>query len=185
MQPDSARRFATALVLLGLLSAACTRPGGGPSGPEGGASPSDPTARPATVDLTPQTPASAQGQCVDEARFLEDLSVPDGTVVEPGESVDKRWSVRNTGTCDWGPGYRLVPLGENPLAGVGEVALYPAKAGAEAIWRVTFEAPAEAGEYLGQWQAASPSGGRFGESVFSLLVVAEEADPATATPSNQ
>jgi hypothetical protein len=121
---------------------------------------------------------------VDDALYLEDLTVPDGTTVAPGEQVDKRWSMRNTGTCDWGPGYRLSPLGTNALAEEGEVALYPARAGAEAIWRVTFAAPREEGEYLGQWQAVSPQGEAFGEAVFALIEVVGPQTLAaqTATP---
>jgi hypothetical protein len=46
------------------------------------------------------------------------------------------------------------------------------------MWRVSFTAPDEPGEYLGQWQAANPEGQVFGDAVFLLIVVEE---PASAT----
>ena len=65
-----------------------------------------------TFTHAPPTPGPlavlTQAGCVDQARFIEDLSVPDGSQVEPGALIDKRWSVMNSGTCNWGPGYRLV-----------------------------------------------------------------------------
>jgi hypothetical protein len=99
--------------------------------------------------------------------------------VAPGEQIDKRWSVRNTGTCDWGAGYRLVRTSSDGLVGPEAVPLYPARAGTDAVLRVIFTAPEDPGEYVSQWQAESPDGFRFGEGVFLYVVVS----PApTATP---
>ncbi|MGH2619997.1 MAG: NBR1-Ig-like domain-containing protein [Anaerolineales bacterium] len=121
------------------------------------------------------TPASqivlVQGACVDQARFIEDLSVPDGSRVEPGALIDKRWSVLNSGTCDWGPGYRLIRTDTGSLGGPAELALYPARAGEAAIWQVLLTAPREPGQQLASWQARSPSGELFGDPVFVLVEV--------------
>lgn len=129
------------------------------------------TEREASVSPTPG--ATAVADCVDDARFLEDVTVPDGSKVAPGQWVDKRWAMENTGTCDWGPGYRLVPLGDNPMAGEREWALFPARSGAKAIWQVQFEAPSEPGDYIGEWGAVNPVGESFGTPVFTLIVVEE------------
>ncbi len=45
--------------------------------------------------------------CINNLTYLEDLTLPDGTVVKPGESLDKRWLVENSGTCNWDENYRL------------------------------------------------------------------------------
>lgn len=97
-------------------------------------------------------------------------------VVTAGETIDKRWSVENDGTCDWGPGYRLVHVAGEGLIGPEEVALFPARAGSSAVWQVTLEAPAVPGEYISQWQARSPDGTHFGDLVYVIVVV--EAPPA-------
>jgi hypothetical protein len=117
---------------------------------------------------------------VDGAEFLEDLSVPDGSEVPPGAQIDKRWSVENIGTCDWGQGYRLVRVSSDGLAGPDEIALYPARAGTRAIWQVVFTAPDSLGEVISEWQAQAPDGTRFGDEVFVYVVVVPLVTP---TPS--
>ena len=109
--------------------------------------------------------------CVHAAIFIEDLTVPDGTRVAPGERLDKRWAVQNSGSCDWGPGYRLVQVDSGSLEGRQESALYPARAGENAVWQVELVAPQEPGEYLASWQAQAPNGEFFGEQVFVLIEV--------------
>lgn len=49
----------------------------------------------------------ATPSCTDNLAFLEDITIPNGTVVVPGESVDKRWLVQNSGSCNWDDRYRL------------------------------------------------------------------------------
>jgi hypothetical protein len=40
-------------------------------------------------------------------RFLADITIPDGTIVAPGETLDKQWQVENSGSCNWNERYRL------------------------------------------------------------------------------
>ena len=143
-----------------------------------------------TSDLPPlawQTPASAPAQdleptparptsvpdCDDAARFLEDLTIPDGTIVAPGAILDKRWSVQNTGTCDWGPDYRLGPVESGGFGDSEPIALYPARAGEQAVWQVEVRAPLEPGEHLSRWQALAPDGTAFGDVVYLLIEVGQ------------
>jgi next-to-BRCA1 protein 1 len=111
------------------------------------------------------------GVCTNGARFVEDVTVPDGSVFAPGEEFDKRWAVRNDGTCDWGPDYRLVPIGGNPFSGAAEIALFPAQAATIGEWQIDLRAPGEPGEYLGRWQALAPDGTPFGDEVFVVIIV--------------
>jgi hypothetical protein len=120
--------------------------------------------------------------CSDGARYLEDLTVPDGSLVAPGAEIDKRWSVQNSGTCEWGSDYRLVHVGGDGLAGPEETALYPAPAGATAVWQVLLQAPAEPGEYTSRWQARAPDGTLFGDEVFVVVIVGEEIIQVSVTP---
>lgn len=131
-----------------------------------------PTGRPAPGRTA--TPAPA---CANDAEFLADLTVPDGAQFLPGQTFVKKWSVQNTGTCDWGPSYRLVFIsGEALTAAPGvqgrtEFALYPARAGAQAVWEVPMRAPEAPGEYVGRWQARDPQGNLFGGIVFIKIEV--------------
>jgi hypothetical protein len=120
--------------------------------------------------LVTAVPTAAEA-CVNSATYQEDLTVPDGSIVAPGERLDKRWSVRNSGSCDWGPQYRLVRLDAGAVESRDELALYPARAGTQAVWQVELIAPETPGEYLASWQARAPNGEFFGEQVFVLIEV--------------
>ncbi len=127
-----------------------------------------PTATPTpVVSATPtETPP-----CTNNLTFVSDVTVPDGTVVSPGASVDKQWLVSNSGTCNWDSYYRLKWLGGDPLGAVTEQALYPARAGTQVTLRIVFTAPNEAGTYGSTWQAFGPDGVAFGDTVYVEIVV--------------
>lgn len=118
------------------------------------------TADPATIRPSPTQP------CQDDLSFQTDLTIPDGSDVSAGATMDKRWEVQNSGSCNWSDGYTLrliagIDLGANP-----EQALYPARSGTHAVIRMVFQAPIEPGTYRSAWQAHSPSGDPFGDPIF-------------------
>ena len=39
--------------------------------------------------------------CTPDSEFVDDITIPDGTLVEPGETITKTWRIRNDGTCTW------------------------------------------------------------------------------------
>ena len=53
------------------------------------------------------TPAAPPAGTCNDAAFVIDITYKDNTVLQPGQSIDKVWRVRNTGTCSWGTNYRL------------------------------------------------------------------------------
>ena len=63
-----------------------------------------PTAQPSTptpgFTHTP-VPQLSPTQCAPQAALLQDVSIPPGTVLEPGQSFTKTWRVQNTGSCSW------------------------------------------------------------------------------------
>ena len=109
--------------------------------------------------------------CSNDARFVEDLTVPDRTRVAPGAVLDKRWAVLNSGECDWTAGYRLVRIDDGPIVAPQELALFPARSGENAVLQVAVEAPVTSGEHIASWQARAPDGSFFGDQVFVLIVV--------------
>lgn len=125
-------------------------------------------------------------ECINDAIFLEDLTVPDQTIVSAGELLDKRWSVQNSGSCDWGSGYHLIRVGLDPFESVGEIALYPARSGTTATWQVELNAPQEPGEHISIWQARAPDGTLFGQQVYVWVLVATPTPAPTTrgTPTN-
>jgi hypothetical protein len=97
--------------------------------------------------------------------------VPDGTIVAPGETVDKQWQVENSGSCNWNEGYRLRRISGPPLDAPDEQALYPARSGAQAVIRLPLVAPGEPGTYRSAWQAYNPQGEPFGDPIFVEILV--------------
>jgi hypothetical protein len=169
-------------LLLGctLWSAGCARPRQLPVLAIRTPAPNAQTSEPAT----PGAPASPlpTAVCTNEAVYLEDLTIPDGTVVSPGQRLDKRWAVRNTGTCNWNAAYRLVPLGESEFLAPEAVALYPARAGEVATLQVVLDAPQNSGEYASRWQPQAPDGSLFGDPVFVFVLVEQPTPTPEPTP---
>ncbi len=97
--------------------------------------------------------------------------MPDGTIVSPGEKIDKRWQVQNSGTCNWGPGYQIRRISGDDLGTDSPQALFPARNGAQAVIRIIFTAPDEAGAYRSAWQAYNPQGEAFGDPIFVDFIV--------------
>jgi hypothetical protein len=116
-------------------------------------------------------PATATLPCTDGLAFLDDLTIPDNTIVAPGSSLDKQWLVENSGSCNWDSRFRLRLISGDPLGAQVEQALYPARAGTQAQLSILFTAPAEEGVYASEWQAFDPEGNPFGESFVIRIVV--------------
>lgn len=169
---------------LALILSACGTPGAPAASSLATASnPASPASLPAAVValITPTAqalPISPQrSDCQNNALFVEDLSVPDGTQVAGGEQIQKRWTVSNAGSCDWTAEYLLVRTDDSLIGGPGELALFPARAGEQAVWEVTIVAPFEQGEYRASWQAQGPDGTLFGDPVFVLIEVVGPEQP--------
>jgi hypothetical protein len=117
------------------------------------------------------TPTLALPVCQDNLSFVEDVTVPDGTYVDPGVVLDKRWKVRNSGTCNWDESYRFKLIDGPEMSTQPEQALFPARSGSEAVIRLVFIAPLEPGRYRSAWQAFSPSGEAFGDPIYIEIIV--------------
>ncbi len=138
------------------------------------ATPQPATAAPDTAipQISPTPPAaSPTPPCAASLRFLEDITIPDGTIVSPGQNVEKQWRVENNGSCHWDARYRLKLIDGFPLGLPAELALYPARAGTTATLALTFTAPLEPGTYRTAWQAFTPEGQPFGDAVFMEIIV--------------
>ena len=133
-----------------------------------------PTAtEPAVFQAEPETspiPTSAPA-CTSNLLYIEDLTVPDGTVVAPGEQLDKRWRVENNGSCNWDVQYSLVPIGGQQLGAPDKQALYPARSGTQAMVQMIFTAPEEPGAYRSAWQAQDLEGNLFGDPIYIDIIV--------------
>ena len=123
------------------------------------------------VLTTPGILGTPLGLC-DNAVFVSDVTVPDGSVMTPGQEFLKTWKVRNTGDCTWGAGYTIVYGGYNDkMSGVPAALATTVIPNQEVDVSVQFKAPTKAGEYLSAWRMANPSGYAFGQFFFVKIVV--------------
>ena len=111
-------------------------------------------------------PTAKTDGCTDDLVYVEDLTVPDGTFINYGATIDKQWLVENTGTCNWSADYRLTHIGGADFGAPEEIFLYPARAGKQATIQIIFTAPFADGEYESAWQAISPDGLAFGDPIY-------------------
>ena len=131
--------------------------------------PLPPTATP-TAPPSLQT-TSAPGKCTDVLTYVADITVPDGTIVAPESSIDKRWQVQNSGTCNWGDGYKIKLIRGDPMGVPKEQALIPARSNSQAEIRILFTAPKNPQKYSGVWQAYNSDDQPFGDPFFIEIVV--------------
>ena len=127
---------------------------------------------PLSISTTP-TVSVTVGPCSNDLKFVDDVTIKDGTIVTPGSIVDKQWLVTNSGTCNWDSTYRLKLINGDALGATAEQSLYPARAGTQATLRIVFTAPTEAGTYHSAWQAFAPDGSSFGDAVYMTINVSQ------------
>lgn len=124
--------------------------------------------------LTVESLPTPTPKCTSGLKFLDDITIEDGSIVSPKDRLDKRWLVENIGSCNWDQDYEI-RLVAGPVMGVPSTqALYPALSGTEVEVRMVFTAPDEPGSYRSAWQAYDPDGNPFGETFFIDIVVAQE-----------
>jgi hypothetical protein len=128
------------------------------------------------AESTPTAAPALSGPdgCREQAAYVGDVTIPDNTLVPPGETFVKTWQIRNDGDCTWGPGYALVFDGEAQLSGPDLVPLTEHVGPGETVeLSVTLVAPERPGTYRSEWKIRDPAGARFGsrgDFAFYLLI---------------
>jgi len=152
---------------------------------EGGAAapPQPPGYQEATQNLPPRRqPAAAAAPGKKDkpmARFVADVTIPDGTEVAPGASFTKTWKMRNDGAVAFPAGARLVNVGGDLMEGAPR----PVGAhgpGEEFALGLELQAPLRPGRYIGYWRLQAPEGHHFGHRLWVDVRVAEGASAAAA-----
>lgn len=108
---------------------------------------------------------------VDDAAFVDDVTIPDDTLIEAGKRFTKTWRIRNTGTRPWGAGYQLVFVGGANIAPTHSVPLPATAAGQTADVSVEMTAPAVPDTYWANWRPQNPQGANFGQMVYVKMRV--------------
>lgn len=115
-----------------------------------------------------------------DCRFVEDVTIFDGTQLAPGTEFTKIWRLRNNGTVPWPQHTQLVRVGGDDLGAGNAINLeiqeqgYPVNEEIDAA--VDFVAPMQPGRYVSYWRLMAPSGQKFGQRVWVLIQVEIQKD---------
>ncbi len=107
----------------------------------------------------------------DDAKYVTDVTVPDGTQMTPGQDFVKTWKIKNTGSCTWGTGYTPIHGYDEKMEGIAEPLTTAVAPGEEVEVSVRFKAPTNTGEHRSYWRMRNASGSAFGEFFYVLIVV--------------
>jgi hypothetical protein len=131
-----------------------------------------PTATPPpTIGATATPLATPIPVCVNNAAFVADVTVPDGTVFAPGQTFNKIWRVRNTGNCAWSAGDQFTFVRGESMAKVTFIAVPATAPNATADFLVAMTAPTTPGKHTGEWKLKSKDGTLFGTSLIVTINV--------------
>ncbi len=136
-----------------------------------------PTAVTATISLTPTEtraatrPPAGKAPLCDDFAYVSDVTIPDGTVLQPEEGFVKTWSLYNTGTCTWTAAYAIDFSSGTRMDGVITYMPQEVKSGGVVEISVGLWAPSSPGTYTGYWRMKNAEGVFFGVWVSVNIVV--------------
>lgn len=90
-------------------------------------------------------------------------TIPDGTIMQPGETFWKTWRLKNNGTCTWNSSYKIIFMSGDLMDGK-LVYQFPDIVGPGDTAEITLllRAPSSNGNFSSYWKLQSEWGGQFG-----------------------
>lgn len=128
-----------------------------------------------------------------EARFVLDVTLPDGAELQPAQQLTKTWRMRNSGSAPWAPSggdLLLLHVGGDQLAAkpVTRLACQPPGPGQEVDVSVDLVAPSQPGRYVGYFRLAEEGverHQRFGQRVWASILVPPPAPTQARAPADE
>lgn len=167
-----------------LTSTAQAIPPGTPTDtPEPTFTPVEATAVEATA-TGPTSSVSATPSCY-RLKFVQDVTIPDNTLMTPAEVFTKTWQVQNNGTCAWRPGFQMILVGGVAMGGSPFTLDTTVNPGAKMEISIKMVAPTnQTGVIQGTWRMTDGQGNPFGDALTTVIVIPVGTAGAgvTATP---
>lgn len=118
-----------------------------------------------TVTPVSPTPTALPSTC-NLAKFVKDVTIPDGTVLGAGQTFTKTWRIQNVGSCTWTTAYDWVFVSGNAMNAPAVVPLTQNVAPGQTVdISVTMKSPNVSGDYTGYWMLRNQYDARFGSGV--------------------
>jgi len=137
-----------------------------------------PTAQPTSTWTIMPTITLTPVPC-NKVKYIDDLSIPDDTVMAPNTAFTKMWRIRNDGTCTWTTAYSVYFDSGAQMGAVPSIPLtrnvYP---GETYDISIAMTSPATAGTYTGNWKLKDQSGVNFVVSPLYVRIIVQAAGNA-------
>jgi hypothetical protein len=140
---------------------------------------------PASETPVPSATSTATPACTNKVSFVKDVTIPDDTNIPAGDTFDKTWRLRNSGSCSWTTDYDVVFESGNIMAGPPSSPLAGSvPPNAEVDITISLTAPNADGTHRGNWLLRDADGVLFGLGVdsdvpfFVQIVVGATPTPA-------
>lgn len=109
------------------------------------------------ITLTPTFAVTVDPNCTDTAVLLRDVTIPDGTQVNPGAKFTKTWEFLNNGTCPW-IGYTLKFAAGDQMSAPLSAPVAETLLKEKVQVSVELTAPTANGSYTGYFTLNNPNG---------------------------
>jgi len=141
-----------------------------------------PTLPSVTATVATASPGITSTSNCDAAEFVTDVTYPDGTEVDAGESFTKTWRLKNTGTCSWTPTYAIVFRTGESMGGPAVQSLAGnVNPGQTVDLSVALTAPATNGTHTGGWSLRNSAGTIFSKFFVQITVGSGSGGPFAVT----
>jgi hypothetical protein len=138
----------------------------------------------ATFALASSTPLVGGTSDCDDAVYASDLTIPDGTIMKPGEIFVKTWRFLNSGTCAWSTTYKLVFVNGDSMGAASAGVPIPVPVNSQGDISVTLKAPDDSGTYKGNWQLQNDKNQPFGSIVYVQIQVGASGSVSCTSTSS-
>ena len=132
-----------------------------------------------TITPTPSPQPTATVACEDALEFVADITIPDNTAMDPGQSFTKTWRLRNSGTCNWSAAYAVGLTDGAPMGGPASVPLL-AEVAPNGTIDVSIEltAPTSNGSFRGNYRIRNAEDSPFGTLFYVQILVGPTPTPS-------
>jgi hypothetical protein len=126
-----------------------------------------------TLELSPNPTDALTGKAplCNDSLFLDDMTIPDGTILAPEENFVKTWRFKNFGACKWTTSYAIGFAFGDAMRGTETKLPNSVDPGAYVDIAVNMTAPKAAGWYGGWWRLKNGFGDYFGDFVYVSIQV--------------
>lgn len=120
----------------------------------------------------------------DNSVYISDVTIPDNTVVTPGQAMTKTWKVQNIGTCAWTATYKITFVAGNAMGGTATAIGQAVSPGQSVDISVAMIAPTATGDSTGTWRLSNDKSVAFGDSLTIVIKVGSASSTSTVTPTS-